>query len=78
MVTSQCDDPGTPDDFNSISTNVLMGVIDMTPPKQFGSALPLSEYILIGEPIVITFTEPIHCEKPYTFDLNVKVDGVEQ
>ena len=78
MIKSQCDDPGTPDDFNSVATETFTGVIDKTPPKQFGSTLPLRDLILPGEPMTVVFTEPIYCEKPYSFDLLVKVEGSDR
>lgn len=74
-VESECEKLGGPADFDSYSSPILSGIIDLTPPEQYGRALPLRESVLIGEEIVVVFTEPVRCE---AFDLRVQIeDGPE-
>eukprot|EP00594_Rhizosolenia_setigera_P006684 CAMPEP_0178953090 /NCGR_PEP_ID=MMETSP0789-20121207/8220_1 /TAXON_ID=3005 /ORGANISM="Rhizosolenia setigera, Strain CCMP 1694" /LENGTH=524 /DNA_ID=CAMNT_0020634299 /DNA_START=3551 /DNA_END=5126 /DNA_ORIENTATION=- len=76
-VETQCDPLGGPDDIDMFSTTSLSGTIDLTPPEQYGQALPFKKSVLIGEEIVVVFSEPILCEKPFTFDLQVKIEGTD-
>ena len=46
----------------------------MTRPEQYGRALPLRESVLVGEEIVVAFTEPVRCE---AFDLLITVDDID-
>eukprot|EP00594_Rhizosolenia_setigera_P016042 CAMPEP_0178974972 /NCGR_PEP_ID=MMETSP0789-20121207/22844_1 /TAXON_ID=3005 /ORGANISM="Rhizosolenia setigera, Strain CCMP 1694" /LENGTH=535 /DNA_ID=CAMNT_0020663547 /DNA_START=1396 /DNA_END=3004 /DNA_ORIENTATION=- len=64
-------------DIDMFSTTSLSGTIDLTPPEQYGQALPFKKSVLIGEEIVVVFSEPILCEKPFTFDLQVKIEGTD-
>ncbi len=69
-VETECDQLGGPADMDSYSTPVLSGIIDLTPPEQYGRALPLRDSVLIGEEVVVLFTEPV---RPEAFDLRVTV-----
>ncbi len=69
-VDAKCDLLGGPADMDSYSTPILSGVIDLTRPEQYGRALPLRESILIGEEMVVLFTEPV---RPEEFDLRLTV-----
>jgi len=73
-IESECDRLGGPADSDSYSTPILSGVIDLTRPEQYGRALPLRESVLIGEEIVVVFTEPVRCE---AFDLHVRIDDLD-
>jgi len=64
-----------PNEINHFYAPILSGVIDLTPPKQYGSSLPLRDTVLIGEEINIVFTEALTCTKPYIFDIRLIIDG---
>merc|ERR1712038_1638944 len=72
-ISSECDQLGGPADMDLYSTPILSGIIDLTPPEQYGRALPLRDSILVGEEITVLFTEPVQCE---AFDLLVTVDDI--
>jgi len=72
-VDTECDALAGPADMDLYSTPILSGIIDLTPPEQYGRALPLGESVLIGEEVVVAFTEPVKCE---TFDLLVTIDDI--
>mmetsp|Transcript_21609 Transcript_21609/g.27877 ORF Transcript_21609/g.27877 Transcript_21609/m.27877 type:complete len:1916 (+) Transcript_21609:457-6204(+) len=72
-VDAECDQLGGPADMDLSSTPVISGTIDLTRPEQYGRALPLRESVLVGEEIVVAFTEPVRCE---AFDLLITVDDV--
>ena len=63
-----------PDSMTFFNTPTLKGVVDLTRPEQYGKELPLRDVVL-GEEIVVVFTEPINCKKPYTFDIEMKISG---
>ena len=67
---------GAPDDFNAYRTQSIIGVIDRFEPKLYGSPLPLRDLLIPGEEVVLMFTEPIMCTKPYRFRLDVVVAGI--
>jgi hypothetical protein len=76
MVEAACeyiDD--APDPINMFRSPVLTGVIDLTRPEKYGKELPLREEVLIGEEISVIFSEPLLCQKPFTFDLKVIIEG---
>jgi len=73
-VEAKCDQLGGPPDIDMSSTSILSGVIDLTLPEQYGQALPLRDTVLLGEELVAVFTEPLRCEKPFTFDLRVIIE----
>eukprot|EP00957_Ditylum_brightwellii_P058478 4434786-Ditylum_brightwellii.AAC.1 len=68
-VETECTQLGGPADFDMFSTPILSGVIDLTLPEQYSQVLPLRDTVLLGEELVVVFTEPLRCEKPFTFDL---------
>jgi len=72
-VDAECDQLGGPADMDVYSTPILSGIIDLTPPEQYGRALPLRESVLVGEEIAVVFTEPVRCE---AFDLLITVDSI--
>ena len=74
-VETKCTQLGGPADIDMFSTEIFYGVKDLTRPEQYGDSLPLRDSIVIGEEIVVVFTEPLQCEKPFTFDINIKVRG---
>merc|ERR1712038_49626 len=68
-VDAECKETsGGPEDMDLSSTPIISGVIDLTPPEQYGRALPLRDSVLVGEEISVMFTEPVRCE---AFDLRV-------
>jgi hypothetical protein len=67
---------GAPDDFNTYVTPSIIGVVDRSEPKLYGSPLPLRDLVIPGEEVTLIFTEPILCVKPYRFDLEVVVAGI--
>ena len=56
--------PGGPDEIKMYSETILTGVIDTGPPKQYGKELPLRNDLIVGEELVIIFTESLDCETP--------------
>jgi hypothetical protein len=68
---------GAPDDFNTYRTQSIIGVIDRSEPKLYGSPLPLRDLVIPGEEVILIFTEPILCVKPYRFELDVVVAGID-
>ena len=76
MVEAACEYINdAPDPINMFHTPVLTGVIDLTRPEKYGKELPLRESVLLGEEISVVFTEPLMCQKPFTFDLKVIIEG---
>jgi hypothetical protein len=76
-VETVCDPvSGAPDDFNTYGTPSIIGVVDRSEPKLYGSPLPLRDLVIPGEEVVLMFSEPILCGKPYQFDLEVVVAGI--
>jgi hypothetical protein len=73
MVESKCSNLGGPDDFNNFRDVILSGVIDLTPPELYGEVLPLKNEILLGEQVLIPFTEPLDCSRPFSFEIEVMV-----
>ncbi len=74
MVEAVCTKlPGAPSELNKYETEVLSGVIDFKPPKQYGEALPLREEIIPGEEIVVVFDEALDCSKPFSFDVQMTI-----
>merc|ERR1712038_288258 len=68
-VDAECKETsGGPEDMDLSSTPIISGVIDLTPPEQYGRALPLRDSVLVGEEISVMFTEPVRCE---AFDLRI-------
>ena len=75
-VGTQCEIiQDAPNDINHFYAPILTGVIDLTPPKQYGNSLPLRDTVLIGEEINVVFTEALTCTKPYIFDIKLIIDG---
>ena len=77
MIETQCDKLGGPDDIDMFNSPVLSGVIDLTPPEQYGETLPLQESVIVGEEITVLFTESLQCDKPFTFDIKVIIEDTE-
>jgi hypothetical protein len=76
-VETVCDPVSrAPDDFNTYGTPSIIGVVDRSEPKLYGSPLPLRDLVIPGEEVVLMFSEPILCRKPYQFDLEVVVAGI--
>lgn len=65
---------GGPDEFLFHRTNIISGNIDFNPPEEFGYALPLSQRVFFGQEMKVIFTEPIDCELPLTFDIEMTVE----
>ena len=63
---------GTEYETLSIPTS-LSGFTDVQ--HKYGHVLPLREYVLIGEEIVVVFTEPVRC---ITFTLMVRINRINQ
>jgi len=76
-VGSECMNLGGPDDIDRFDAPILHGVIDLTRPEQYGKPIPLRDQIFIGEEIVVVFTEPLQCEKPLSFDMQLTIAGTE-
>lgn len=74
-VETTCSSLGGPDNIDSFRESILSGVIDVTPPAQYGEALPLKNDILLGEEVVIAFTEDLDCSRPFSFEIEVDVVG---
>ncbi|GFH57722.1 hypothetical protein CTEN210_14198 [Chaetoceros tenuissimus] len=72
-VESQCTDVGGPDEFSFFRTDSIAGNIDLSPPEQFGYALPLNGRVFFGQEMKIIFTEPIDCAIPLSFDIEMTV-----
>lgn len=72
-VESQCTDVGGPDEFSFFRTDSIAGNIDLSPPEQFGYALPLNGRVFFGQEMKIVFTEPIDCAIPLSFDIEMTV-----
>ena len=75
MVEALCEPLGGPAEIDMYRERILTGVIDLTKPEQYGEPLPLRDNVLVGEEVFIVFTEPLDCEKPFTFDISVTVLG---
>ena len=74
ILQSTCGEPRTRnDDYDLYTTQPIVGVVDYTPPKQYGSISPLYNEVLISEELVTTFTEPLNCATPFTFDVELKI-----
>jgi len=73
-VAAECDNLGGPADIDLYTTPILTGVIDLTPPEQYGQALPLRDSVLIGEEMIVVFTEPIRCD---AFDLVLIIEDLD-
>ncbi len=67
---------GGPSDINGYQTEILSGVIDYTLPKQYGEPLPLSDTIIPGEEIVVVFDEDLDCSKPFSFDVELRIEDI--
>jgi hypothetical protein len=76
-VRTVCDELGGPEHLNMFDTPILQVVKDLTRPKQFGGALPLRDEIFIGEKMMVVFTEPLHCERPLSFDMELDIHGTD-
>jgi len=77
-IGTQCESiQDAPNEINHFYAPILSGVIDLTPPKQYGSSLPLRDTVLIGEEINVVFTEALTCTKPYIFDIKLIIDGTD-
>ena len=63
---------GTEYETLSIPTS-LSGFTDVQ--HKYGHVLPLREYVLIGEEIVVIYTEPVRC---ITFTLMVRINRINQ
>ena len=61
-VGVECSKLGGQADIDVYSTSIISGVIDLTFPEQYGQALPLQKYDLIGEEVVVICTEPVRCK----------------
>ena len=77
MIETQCVKLGGPDDIDMFNSPVLSGVIDLTPPEQYGETLPLQESVIVGEEITVLFTESLQCDKPFTFEMKVIIEDTE-
>lgn len=77
IVETRCEDVGGPDEFSFSREDIVEGVIDLSRPEQYGYALPLREDIIVGEEIVVVFTEDLDCTLPLSFDLQVTVEGID-
>eukprot|EP00957_Ditylum_brightwellii_P103962 7921307-Ditylum_brightwellii.AAC.1 len=58
-IETKCDQLGGPPDIDMFGTSIISGVIDLTLPEQYGQALPLHDTVLLGEELVVVFTEPL-------------------
>jgi hypothetical protein len=74
VVETECEKFGR-QDVDGYSEQILTGVIDLTPPEQYGQPLPLREEVILGEEVSVLFTEPLDCGMPLSFDIKVDVLG---
>ena len=74
IIKSTCGKPITAnDEFDFYITQPIVGIVDYTPPKQYGSISPLYNEVLLSEELETTFTEPLNCARPFTFDVELRV-----
>ena len=77
VVETGCSDVGGPDEFSFSREDVITGVIDLTRPEQYGQPLPYREDVIVGEEILVVFTEPLDCSLPLSFDVQMTVEGLD-
>ncbi|GFH43554.1 hypothetical protein CTEN210_00027 [Chaetoceros tenuissimus] len=79
MLETKCEAPsGAPAEVKGFQEEIISGVYDIIRPEQYGTkALPLRNDVLIGEEVVVLFTESIRCSKPYPFRIRVDINGTE-
>jgi len=77
VVQTECSDVGGPDEFNFARDEIITGVIDLVAPEQYGEVVPLREDVIVGEEMVVVFTEPLDCTLPLSFDVQVTVNKLE-
>ena len=64
---------GLPGEDSFISPSVF-GLIDRTPPAQFGQGLrPSNNFYFPGDEISVTFNEQIDCSRPYNFMASLSI-----
>ena len=78
VIETRCSDVGGPDDFSFSRENTITGVIDLTRPEQYGQPLPYREDVVVGEEILVVFTEPLDCSLPLSFDVQMTVEGLDR
>ena len=79
VVESTCTKvDNTPKDFNAIQTEPIHVIVDRVEPKMYGKALPIRDVVVPGEEVIIVFTEPIRCDMPYRFGLEVTLSGLDK
>jgi hypothetical protein len=77
VVETRCSDVGGPDEFSFSREDAITGVIDLTRPEQYGQPLPYREDVIVGEEILVVFTEPLDCSLPLSFDVQMTVEGLD-
>jgi len=73
VVKSICGDIGGPSGFLSFWETPIEGVLDWTRPEQYGNPLPLRNDVIVGEEIVVVFSEPLDCSFPFSFEMQVTI-----
>lgn len=66
-----------PDEFSFFQTKPIIGSIDRARPKQYGKAIPLKNYVMLGEEMSLFFDKPLDCSFPYSFELEIQVVEIE-
>jgi len=76
VCTPSGSDP--PPGMDSYSSEFISGTIDRVPPVQFGLVEPADQEYYPGDEVSVQFDEPIRCMKPFIFDVQLEVDGVDR
>ena len=76
MVATECEAHGS-EDVDGFREDILTGAIDLTAPEKFGPLIPIREDIILGEEMSVVFTEPIDCSEPFSFDVQLIIDGID-
>lgn len=66
-----------PPGMDSAVTKTIPGLIDRLPPKQFGPARPVGNYVP-GSAIAVDFSELVLCSRPYRFQVALAIEGIAQ
>ena len=78
MIESTCKElSGASAEFNAISTETIPVTVDRVSPEMYGKALPIRDVVVPGEEVLVVFTEPINCNRPYKFKLEARLSGLE-
>lgn len=76
-VAARCTASPVGGEFDLTTTAVLPGVIDRTPPTQFGYAEPADGVFFPGDEVSFSFDADIQCAKPFKFRAVVARGGLD-